>query len=280
VSDGDGWRITGEKWFATNARHAEFLIVVAVTNPDVDAYRGQSMFLVPKDAEGLEIVRNVGIGGEPSGTGTHAYLRFTDVAVGSSNLLGAEGQAFAIAQTRLGGGRIHHAMRTIAQVRKAFDMMCERALSRETRSGSLARLGVVQEQIADSWLQIEQFRLLVLRSAWLIDKHGDYRRVRKDISAVKAAMPIVYSDVARRALHLHGALGVSDEMPFAHMLVDAEVMGLADGPTAVHKSVLAREVLKLHRPSESDFPSGHLPTLRAAARRHVADRLEREVAAL
>ncbi|MCY7300351.1 MAG: acyl-CoA dehydrogenase family protein, partial [Ilumatobacteraceae bacterium] len=223
VRDGEEWVLNGEKWFSSNARFASFYIVMAVTDPDVSAYKGMSMFVVPAETTGVEIVRNVGVGGEAEGHGSHGYVRYTDVRVPADHVLGGEGQAFAIAQTRLGGGRIHHAMRTIAQVRKAFDMMCERALSRQTRTGPLASLGVVQEQIADSWIEIEQFRLLVLRTAWLIDEHQDYMRVRKDIAAVKVAMPKVYHDVVMRAMHLHGALGVSNEMPFTGMMIAAEV---------------------------------------------------------
>ncbi|MBW8486124.1 acyl-CoA dehydrogenase family protein [Actinomadura parmotrematis] len=275
VRDGDGWVINGEKWFSSNARHAAFLIVMAVTNPDVSAYQGMSMFIVPAGAPGLEIVRNVGVGGEREGS--HGYLRYTDVRVPAENLLGEEGGAFAIAQTRLGGGRIHHAMRTIAQVRKAFDMMCERAVSRETRRGPLARLQLTQEKIADSWIEIEQFRLLVLRTAWLIDKHRDYKRVRKDIAAVKAAMPKVMHDVVQRAMHLHGALGVSNEMPFAAMLMGAQALAIADGPTEVHKITVARQLLRDREPVPGLWPSGHLPTRREAARARYAEALERAV---
>ena len=254
VQDGDEWVINGEKWFSSNARYASFYIVMAVTDPDVSAYQGMSMFVVPAETPGVEIVRNVGVGGEPEGHGTHGYVRYTDVRVPADHLLGGAGQAFAIAQTRLGGGRIHHAMRTIAQVRKAFDMMCERALSRQTRTGPLASLGVVQEQIADSWIEIEQFRLLVLRTAWLIDEEQDYLKVRKDIAAVKVAMPKVFHDVVQRAMHLHGALGVSNEMPFVSMMVGAEVMAIADGPTEVHKVTIARQVLKEHKPVDALCP--------------------------
>jgi acyl-CoA dehydrogenase len=197
--------------------------------------------------------------------------------VPADNLLGDEGAAFAIAQTRLGGGRIHHAMRTIALVRQAFDMMCERAISRQTSAGTLASFQMTQEKIADSWIEIEQFRLLVLRTAWLIDKHQDYRAVRKDIAAVKIAMPKVLHDVAQRALHLHGALGVSTEMPFAAMLIGSEVMGLADGPTEVHKITLARELLRDRVPAPGLFPTGHLPTRRAESRARYADLLEHAV---
>ncbi|MGH9055675.1 MAG: acyl-CoA dehydrogenase family protein [Acidimicrobiales bacterium] len=278
--DGDEWVINGEKWFSSNARNASFLIVMVVTNPDVSAYQGMSRFVVPTGTPGLEIVRNVGVGAEREGHGSHGYLRYTDVRVPADHLLGEEGGAFVIAQTRLGGGRIHHAMRTIAQVRKAFDMMCERAVSRQTRKGPLASLQMTQERIADSWIEIEQFRLLVLRTAWLIDKHHDYKRVRKDIAAVKVAMPEVYHDVVERAMHLHGAIGVSNEMPFAAMLMGAESMAIADGPTEVHKVTLATQLLKDYKPAEGMWPSAHIPTRRAEARARYAERLEHEIAEL
>ncbi len=153
---------------------------------------------------------------------THGYLNFDQVRVPADSLLGAPGQAFVVAQVRLGGGRIHHAMRTIGQARKArkaLDMICERALSRVTQGELLARKQLVQEKIADSWIELEQFRLLVLRTAWLIDRHNDYKLVRKDIAAVKAQMPKVLHDIASRALHLHGSLGLSSEMPFAHQVL-------------------------------------------------------------
>jgi acyl-CoA dehydrogenase len=204
-------------------------------------------------------------------------MRYENVRVPADHVLGEPGSAFVIAQTRLGGGRIHHAMRTIAQLERAFDMMCERALSRETRNGKLASLGVVQEQIADSWIEIEQFRLLVLRTAWKIDRYKDYRKVRKDIAAVKVAMPKVYHDVVQRAMHLHGALGISNEMPFTRMMVAAEVMAIADGPTEVHKSTVARQVLRDHEGVDGLWPSRHLPKLRAAAREKYGHFLEQEV---
>ena len=136
-------------------------------------------------------------------------MRYTDVRIPADHLLGGRGEGFLVAQTRLGGGRIHHAMRTVGLVKSAFDLMCERALSRTTQGETLARKQLVQAMIADSWIQIEQFRLLVLRTAWRIDKYNDYQRVRADISAVKAAMPKVLHDVASRALQIHGSLGVS-----------------------------------------------------------------------
>ena len=280
VRDGDEWVINGEKWFSTNARFASFFVVMAVTNPEAGPYRGMSMFIVPAGTPGLEIVRNVGVGGEQEDEATHGYVRYSDVRVPADHLLGEEGAAFAIAQTRLGGGRIHHAMRTVGLLRRTFDMMCERAVSRQTRRGPLASLQMTQEKIADSWLQIEQFRLLLLRTAWLIDKHQDYRRVRKDIAAVKVLMPTVLHDVVQRAMHLHGALGMSNEMPFTRFLINAEVLGIADGPTEVHKITLARELLGQYEPKDPVWPSWHLPTRREEARRRLAERIELAAAEL
>src|SRR5712675_1882512 len=245
VRDGDEWVINGWKFCSSNANTASFLIVMVVTNPEVSAYQGMSMFLVPTDTPGVNIVRNVGLMGEGRGhEGNHALIHYENVRVPEENLLGGEGQAFAIAQTRLGGGRIHHAMRTVGMCQKALDMMCERALSRHTQGSLLAEKQMTQEKIADSWIQIEQFRLLVLRTAWLIDKHQDYKRVLKDIAAVKAAMPKVLHDVAGRTLQLHGSIGLSKEMPFAQQLLDSYMLGLADGPTEVHKVTVAKQVLR------------------------------------
>src|SRR6201984_1305783 len=196
-----------------------------------------SMFIVPSETTGVNIVRNLGVGTHEDG-GSHAYIRYEDVHVPKDHMLGPRGGAFVVAQTRLGGGRIHHAMRTIGQVRKAFDMMCERALSRTTQGSLLADKQMVQEKIADSWIEIEQFRLLVLRTAWRIDQYNDYNRVRADIAAVKAAMPTVLHDVASRAVQIHGSLGISNEMPFGAWVLESFQMGLADGATEVHKTNL------------------------------------------
>ena len=280
VADGDEWVISGEKWFSSHARFSTFLIVMAVTDPDNPPYQQMSMFIVPNDTPGVEIVRNVGLGYHREEDGTHAYIRYNDVRVPKENMLGGRGEAFLVAQTRLGGGRIHHAMRTCGQVRKAFDLMCERAVSRSTQGEMLGRKQMVQQMIADSWIEMEQFRLLVLRTAWRIDKYKDYKRVRTDISAVKAAMPKVFHDVAARALQIHGSLGVSNEMPFSAMVIESFHMGLADGPTEVHKATLARLLLSGYKPAEGMFPTGHLPGLRDAAIARYADLVEAEVAQL
>ncbi len=278
VEDGDEWVINGEKWFSSNARFAEFFITMAVTDPDNPPYQKFSMFLIPADTPGINIIRNVALGYQPAEHGTHAYMRYENVRVPKENMLGPRGGAFVVAQTRLGGGRIHHAMRTVGQVRKAFDMMTERAASRFTQGELLGRKQMVQDMIAQSWIDIESFRLLVMQTAWKIDKYKDYKRVRKDISAVKAAMPRVFHDVAARALQIHGSLGVSNEMPFAAMVIESFHMGLADGPTEVHKATLARLILSESSPTDGMFPTGHLPTRRDETIRRYADVLELEIA--
>ncbi len=275
--DGDFWVINGEKWFSSNARWATFLIVMVVTDPDAPPYQRMSMFIVPADTPGIHIKRNVGLADEAEGEGDHAYIHYDQVRVPAENMLGGPGQGFAVAQTRLGGGRIHHAMRTIGQIRKSFDMMCERVLSRETQGEILANKQMVQEKIADSWMEIEQFRLFVLRTAWRIDKYKDYHKVRKDIAAIKAVMPKVFHDVAYRALHLHGSLGVSNEMPFSRQITESFVMGLADGPTEVHKITVARQILREYEGTTGLFPTGHLPALRERAIRKYGELLELEV---
>src|SRR3954454_10988930 len=277
VRDGDHWVINGWKYFSSNANTAAFLIVMVVTNPDVSPYQGMSMFLLPTDTPGVTIVRNVGLYGERDDEGSHALIHYENVRVPDSALLGGEGQAFVIAQTRLGGGRIHHAMRTIGLAQKALDMMCERALSRETAGSLLSDKQAVQGYIADSYAQLKQFRLMVLYTAWEIDKYNDYKKVRKDIAAVKVVMPTVLHDIAWRAMPVHGALGVTNEMPFLGMVTGAAVMGLADGPTEVHKTTVAKQVLRDYRPSNDIWPTEWIPRKREAAQEKYAEYLEHEV---
>lgn len=269
--DGDEWVLNGEKWFSSHANFSSFLIVLAVTDPDEERHRRLSMFVVPTETPGVEIIRNVGIYGHDVTKGTHSYVRYDNVRVPADHLLGQRGEGFHVAQTRLGGGRIHHAMRTVGLVREAFDMMCERVLSRETQGELIGRKQLVQAMIAESYMQIEQFRLFVLNVAWKIDKYNDYRKVRGDISAVKAAMPKVLHDVASRALQIHGSLGVSHEMPFAEWVLESFHMGLADGATEVHLTTLARDLLRGHRGTADLFPTKHLPARREAARQRFAN---------
>ncbi|GAA5060374.1 acyl-CoA dehydrogenase family protein [Nocardia callitridis] len=277
VRDGDAWIITGRKFFSSNARTAAFLIVMVVTNPDVSPYQGMSMFLIPTDTPGVHIERNVGLFGEPLNDGMHALIHYDQVRVPDSALLGGEGQAFAIAQTRLGGGRIHHAMRTIGLANKALDMMCERALSRTTAGSLLSDKQFVQGYIADSYAQLLQFRLMVLYTAWEIDAYNDYKKVRKDIAAVKVVMPTVLHDIAWRAMQIHGALGTTNELPLFTMIHGAGVMGLADGPTEVHKTTVAKQVLRGHRASDDEWPTEWVPKKLAAAEAKYADYLEHEM---
>ena len=275
---GDNWVINGQKWFSSNAHLASFLIVMAVTDPDAAEYKRMSMFIVPIETPGVKILKNLAVGMH-EGEGSHGYMQYTDVIVPKDHMLGPRGGAFAVAQTRLGGGRIHHAMRTIGQVRRAFDMMCERALSRFTQGSRLADKQMVQEKIADSWMEIEQFRLLVLRTAWKIDRYKDYLKVRKDIAAVKAIMPKVFHDVASRALFIHGSLGATNEMPFVEQVIQSFHMGLADGPTEVHKITVARQILREYKATDDLFPTQHIPKLREAAIKKYGAMIEHEVRA-
>jgi acyl-CoA dehydrogenase len=217
------------------------------------------------------VIRYVGVG---SSRDSEGYIRYNNVHVPYDAMLGPRGAAFELGQVRLGGGRVHHAMRTVGQCQKALDLMCKRAVSRKTREGHLADFQMVQEQVADCYIQLQQFRLQVLHVAWLIDKHKDYKVVRKDIAAVKVAMPKVYHDIVSKAMHLHGALGVSNEMPFTGMLISAMVMGIADGPTEVHKITVAKQILKDFAPDNDLFPAYHLPKVREAATTKHADLVE------
>jgi acyl-CoA dehydrogenase len=274
VQDGDEWVINGEKWFSSFADIASFIIVMAVTDPDAPPYERQSMFVVPRETPGINVLRNVGLGYQPLGGGRESYVRYEDVRVPADHMLGPRGGAFVVAQTRLGGGRIHHAMRTVGLVRRIFDMLCERAVSRHTQGEVLGNKQLVQEMVADSWMEIEAFRLLTLQTAWKIDQLHDYKAVRADISAVKAMMQKVLHDVSARALQIHGSLGTTHEMPFVQYLVESFVLGLADGPTEVHKVTLARQILKGYEPSPDLFPSEHLLRRKAEAEAKVATELE------
>lgn len=266
VRDGDDWVINGSKFFSSNARYATFFIVMAYTDKEAGPHDGMSMFLVPADTPGITIERNLALIHEPAEEGSEAYILYQDVRVPSTALLGQEGKAFQVAQVRLGGGRVHHAMRTVGLAQRALDMMCERALSRVTRGRPLAERETVQSFIAESYAQLTQFRLFVLRTAWLIDKTQDYAMCRKDISAIKFLTPKVLHDIVQRSIQVHGALGVTQDTPLAKMWISAPVMGLVDGPTEVHLRQVARAVLKDHDATDGLWPSDHIPSKLAAAR--------------
>ncbi|MFI5953215.1 acyl-CoA dehydrogenase family protein [Cryptosporangium sp. NPDC051539] len=275
--DGDGWVIEGEKFFTSNSEEAALLVVMAVTEPEAAPHRRMSMFLVPRETPGIRTVRRTRYMNEPDDAMDHALLRYDNVRVAAEGLLGAPGQGFEIAQTRLSGGRIHHAMRAVGQAQYAFDMACERVLSRTTRGRALADQQLVQQAIAESYAQIEQFRLFVLRTAWRIDQGDGYgTEIRRDIAVAKVLSAQVVADVVKRAMHLHGALGLSDEMPFGHLWSQAPGYGIWDGPTEVHLASASRLILRGAQPAEGDYPTQWLPPRIEAARAKYAEALRAE----
>lgn len=276
MRDGDEWVIEGEKWFSSNARYAAFLIVMAVTDPDAPAHSRMSMLVVPTETPGIEIVRNVGtIGDDPAhDDGIHGYIRYDQVRVPLDAMLGAPGEGFKVAQARLGGGRVHHAMRTVGKCQRAFEMMQERVVSRRTQGKLLADHQFVQGMIADTAIEIEQFRLLVLKTAWVIDNepHGAARTL---IAMCKVQMAKIYHDVVQRAIQIHGSYGVTNETPLASMWMSLPSLALADGPTEVHKVQVAKAFTRKAVPSTGLFPSEHIPKRLAAARAKYAEILDR-----
>lgn len=273
--EGDEWVIEGEKWFSSNARYAAFLIVMAVTDPDAKPHERMSMFVVPAEAPGIEIKRNVSTMAERDelDEGIHGYLSYHRVRVPLDAMLGGPGEGFKVAQARLGGGRVHHAMRTVGKCNRALEMMLERAVSRRTQGERLADKQAVQAMIAESHIELQQYRLLVLNTAWVIDNrpHG---AARTQIAMCKVAMAKVYHDIVQRAVQIHGSLGTTHETPLAEMWMGVPSLALADGPTEVHKVTVARQLLKNTEPAPGLFPTEHLPTKREAARRRYADVLK------
>jgi len=259
--EGDEWVIDGHKWFTSNASIAEFLIVMAVTNPDVPAHQGASMFLVPRETPGVNIVRNVGA---MFGRHLHAEILYEGVRVPEQALLGGEGQGFVIAQKRLGPGRLHHCMRYLGQMQRAFDMLCERALTRFAHGSLLAEKQTVQNWIADSWIQIHAARLMTLHAAWLTDQKGS-SGARTEIAATKVFVSQALHDVVDRAVQIHGALGYSTDMPLEGMYRIARALPIMDGPDEVHRVTIARQVLRGYTRHDGDWPSEHVPTRREAA---------------
>jgi acyl-CoA dehydrogenase len=277
--DGDEWVINGLKFFSSNADQAAFFLAMVVTNPDVHPYQGISMFLVPRDTPGIIIERGTHYMGaiEEDGAMLHPLLKFDNVRVPAANLLGDEGQGFTIAQTRLSGGRIHHAMRAVGQAKFAFDMMCERALSRYSGDRPIADKQMVQEAIAESYAEIEQFRLFVLRTAWKIDQGKGYtHEIRKEIAIAKVLSAKVMHNVVERAVHIHGALGTSNETKLGAMWMLAPGYGIWDGPTESHVTTASRQILKDYSPSPDLWPREFLPRQVAEARERFASTLAEE----
>jgi acyl-CoA dehydrogenase len=245
VLEGGQWTIDGHKWFTSAADGAAFAVVMAVTDPEAPPHLRASMILVPTDTPGFELVRNISVMGHAGeGWPTHSEIRYTRCRVPEENLIGGRGAGFALAQERLGPGRIHHCMRWIGICERAFEMMCQRAASRELAPGKpLATRQTVQEWIADSRAAIDGARLMVLHAAWKMQRQGQ-REARVEISTIKFVVANVLQDVLDRAVQVHGALGVTDDTPLAYWYRHERAARIYDGPDEVHKSVVARRVLR------------------------------------
>jgi acyl-CoA dehydrogenase len=240
--DGDDWVINGHKWFSSGAEGAAFGIVMAVTDPDADPHARATQIIVPVDTPGVDVVRPVPVMGHAGrGWSTHCEVRYTDVRVPVANTLGTEGAGFLIAQKRLGPGRIHHVMRWLAQMQRAFDLMCRYSLERESFGEPLARKQTVQNWIADSYVEIQACRLMTLDAALKIDA-GDEARV--EVSAIKFYAAKVLNEIIDRAIQVHGARGLTDETPLAHMAMMARAGRIYDGPDEVHRQVVAKRILR------------------------------------
>ena len=242
--DGDHYVINGRKWWTTGANdpRCAVFIVMGKTDVDADVHQQQSMIIVPADTPGVRIERSLPVFGYHDQHG-HAEITFTDVRVPASNLLGEEGSGFAIAQARLGPGRIHHCMRAIGMAERALELMTKRAMSRVAFGKELARQGVIQEDIAESRIAIEQARLLTLKAAWMIDRVGA-KGARMEIAAIKVVAPRVALEVIDRAIQVFGGAGVSNDVPLAQMYAFARTLRLADGPDEVHLRDVARGELR------------------------------------
>jgi acyl-CoA dehydrogenase len=242
--DGDDYVLNGRKWWISGAarERCKVAIVMGKTDPEAPPHRQQSMILVPLDTPGLTNLRNLPVFGYQDNEG-HCELVFEDVRVPADSLLGEEGGGFAMAQARLGPGRIHHCMRAIGAAERALEMMCRRVRERTAFGKPLAEQGVIQQWIADSRIELEQVRLLVLKTAWLMDTVGN-KGARTEISAIKVAAPDVALRVVDRAIQAHGALGVSDDVPLASMYAHLRTLRLADGPDEVHRMSVARRELR------------------------------------
>ena len=246
VRDGDEYVLNGRKWWITGAMNpnCRVLIVMGKTDPTAERHRQQSMILVERDTPGLEVVRGMHVMGyDDHDHGGHAELAFTDVRVPVGNLVAGEGDGFGIAQARLGPGRIHHCMRSIGLAERAIELMCERADDRVAFGRPLADQGVVRTWIAESRVRLEQLRLLVLKTAWLMDTVGN-KGAHTEIQAIKIATPETVQWILDKAIQVHGAAGLSQDLPLAAMYAGIRTLRFADGPDEVHKNALAKAELR------------------------------------
>jgi acyl-CoA dehydrogenase len=277
VEDGDGWVVNGRKWFSSNASVADFLIVMAVTDPEAHKYQRASMLIVPADTPGVRILRDIPTMEHPyehyGRYGGHSEVVYEDVRVGADALLGARGAGFLIAQQRLGPGRIHHCMRWLGVSRRAFDMLCERAVSRYSHGSVLSDKQTVQNWVADSAAQMHAARLMTLHAAWKMDTEGA-SAARQEIALIKFYGAAVLHDVVDRALQVHGSLGYSTDLPLEAMYRFARAARIYDGPDEVHRQSVARQILRGYEPPADGVPSEHVPRRREAARERFAELLE------
>ncbi len=247
VLKGDQYCINGHKWFTSSADGAQFAIVMAITDPDADRYKQASMLIVPTDSQGFDRVRNIPIMGDTgSGWASHAEIVYRDVMVPEENLLGGRGDAFAIAQERLGPGRIHHCMRWLGICERALDMMCQRATDRDMGTGMLASKQIVQSWIAESRASINAARLSVLHAAWMIENKGFYA-ARDEVSTIKFFVANVMTTIVDRAIQTHGALGITGDTVLAYFYGHERGARIYDGPDEVHKMVVAKRILRGYR---------------------------------
>lgn len=252
--DGDSYVVSGHKWWSTGAMRDECAvsIVMGVSDPDADRHAQHSMILVPLDAPGVTLHRSTTVFGYDDGPhGGHGEISFDDVRVPAGNLLGGQGAGFAMAQARLGPGRVHHCMRALGIAERALELMVDRSLNRQAFGGPLASQGVIREWIAESRLAIEQARLLVLKAAWLIDTVGG-KQAATEIAAIKVAAPRAASYVLDRAIQTFGAAGVSGDTPLAEMWAGVRTLHLADGPDEVHLRSVARVEINRARSAAAD----------------------------
>jgi acyl-CoA dehydrogenase len=278
VLDGDEYVINGHKWFASKAAVADIVLAMVVTNPGGGPYERASMIVIERDTPGMNIVRNVHTMDHPwdgpgdQHVGGHAEILFEDCRVPKANLVGDPGQGFVLAQKRLSGGRIHHAMRWIGQCHRAFDMMCERAVSRTLHGKTLGDKQFIQDFVAESRTEIDAARLLTLHAAWHWDTYGA-EKSRVQIAQIKYWGARVLYNVIDRAIQVYGAMGYTTDLPLERMYRTARNFRISDGADEVHKSFIARRVLKNYTPVDG-YPSDHIPTRRAEAEQRFAEYLD------
>jgi acyl-CoA dehydrogenase len=277
IRQGDEWVINGHKWFASNADVADFIVLMAVTDPDAPPHRRAGMFIIPKGTPGVTIKHNPGTMSHPEGVrpgrgGNHCEVLYEDARVPLDHLIGQPGDGFILAQKRLGGGRIHHAMRLLGQAQRAFEMTLERAVSRESHGRLLRDHQMMQDGIAESAVGIETYRLLCLKAAWTMDTQGASNS-RAEIAMIKYYGAKVALEVIDRAIQIHGSLGYTTDLPLEAMYRGARALRIADGADEVHKVTIAKHYLKNAEPVEG-WPSAWLPAKREAAIRRFGHLLD------